>query len=310
MQLPADSAAANLLGLPNLKPENSTSYSVGVVAHPLEDLSVTVDAYSIVIGNRISTSSTITSSGGAINTPLVTSAIALFGVTLDPTATQQGVTAFLNGYATHTSGVDITTNYPTDFGDKGLVNWTLAANYNHTQISRVAPPPAVITASNPNATFFTFGGNFNFAHPLPDWRVGITADWSLDEWGATLRETFYGPNQGYSTPNAGGEFIPQNQASVGLTDLEGRYNVTDQLQLSIGANNLFSIKPNTGTAAPNCAALPADVVIATGGSCKQGPNQTNGEVQTAGNGQVYQPPLGTAFDPNGGYYYARITFNF
>ena len=48
-------------GSPNLKPEISTSYSVGIVAHPLEDLSVTVDAYSIAIGNRITTSATVIS---------------------------------------------------------------------------------------------------------------------------------------------------------------------------------------------------------------------------------------------------------
>ncbi len=80
---------------------------------------MTMDAYSIAIGNRITTSSTVNSTGGAINTPLVTQAIALVGVTLDPTATQQGVTAFLNGHATLTQGIDITVNYPTDFGDIG-----------------------------------------------------------------------------------------------------------------------------------------------------------------------------------------------
>ena len=58
VQLPANSAAANLLGLGNLKPETSISYSVGIVAHPLDDLSATVDAYSIAIGNRIVTSAT------------------------------------------------------------------------------------------------------------------------------------------------------------------------------------------------------------------------------------------------------------
>ncbi len=64
------------------------------------------------------------------------------------------------------------------------------------------------------------------------------------------------------------------------------------------------------TAAPNCAALPANVIITAGGSCKQGPNETNGEVQPVSNNNVYQAPLGTFFDPNGGYYYARVTYNF
>ena len=53
VQLPADSAAAKLLGLQNLKPEISTQYSVGIVTHPLDDLSATVDVYSLTLGNRI-----------------------------------------------------------------------------------------------------------------------------------------------------------------------------------------------------------------------------------------------------------------
>ncbi|HUO01694.1 MAG TPA: TonB-dependent receptor [Rhizomicrobium sp.] len=310
VQLPADSASAQLLGLTNLKPESSTSYSLGIVAHPLEDLSATVDVYSIAIGNRIVNSATVTSAGGAINVPVVATAVSDLGLSLDPTATQQGVTAFLNGISTLTQGVDATVNYPTDFGDKGLVNWTLAGNYNTTHTGRTAAPPSVILASNPSASFFTPYSVFAFDHQTPVIKVGLTADWTLDQYGATVRETFWGPDHGYTSPNAGGEEIPANQAGVGITDLEGRYNITDQLQFAIGANNVFNIKPDVYGAAPNCASLPSNVTIVSGGSCKAGPNQSNGEVQTASNNSVYQAPLGSFFDPNGGYYYARISYNF
>ena len=37
---------------------------------------------------------------------------------------------------------------------------------------------------------------------------------------------------------------PFNQAGVGLTDLELRYNVTEQLQFAFGANNIFNIRPD------------------------------------------------------------------
>ena len=87
---------------------------------------------------------------------------------LDPTATQNGVTAFLNGLSTLTQGVDATVNYPTDFGDRGLVNWTLAGNFNETSIGSIAPVPAVLLAANPNATFFNFGTQFGFTHSLPE----------------------------------------------------------------------------------------------------------------------------------------------
>jgi len=39
-------------------------------------------------------------------------------------------------------------------------------------------------------------------------------------------------------------------------------------------------------------------------------NNLAGEAFPAGNGNVVNSPLGTAFNPNGGYYYGRISFNF
>ena len=310
LQLPADSAGARLLGLPGLQPETSTSYSVGIVAHPLQDLSITVDGYAIAIGNRITSSSTVTSAGGAINTPLVSSAIAQAGVSLDPIATQQGVTAFLNGLSSVTEGVDLTVSYPTDLGDYGSMNWTLAGNTNFTHVHSVAPPPAVLVASNPNAFFFNYFSVFAFEHSTPNIKLGLTADWSLDEWGATVRESYYGPQHSYVSPNAGGEQIPFNQAGVGLTDLEARYSITDQLQFALGANNLFNIHPRYYGAAPPCNALPTGTQFIPGGTCRGGPNTAAGGIQTISNGSVFQNPFGTAWDPNGGYYYGRITFNF
>jgi outer membrane receptor protein involved in Fe transport len=303
VQLPANSAAAGLLGLGNLRPETSISYSAGIVAHPLDDLSVTVDAYSIAIGNRITTSATVSSSGGAINVPLVTSAVLLDGVSLDPTATQQGVTAFLNGLSTLTQGVDFTVSYPTDFGDYGLVDWTLAGNYNTTSVSRVAPTPVQITNSAPGASFFRPDTLFGFVHSAPAEKVGLTANWSLDAIGATLRETYWGPQHGSTTPNNGGQVIPFNQAGVMLTDLEARYNITEQLQFSLGANNLFNIRPDIQPFA-------RDGVLTSSVTALNGNNAASGVAIPGGNGNVNNNYFGAAWNPNGGYYYGRIQYNF
>jgi outer membrane receptor protein involved in Fe transport len=298
VQLPANSAAAELLGLGNLRPETSTSYSAGIVAHPLDDMSVTVDAYSIAIGNRITSSATITSAGGSINVPLVTQAVQMDGVSLDPTATQQGVTAFLNGVSTLTQGIDFTLNYPTDFGDYGLVDWTLAGNANFTSISRVAPTPTQITNSAPGATFFRPDTLFGFTHNSPQEKIGLTANWTLDEFGATFRETYYGPQHGTSTPNNGGQIIPFNQAGVGLTDLEFRYNMTEQLQFALGGNNIFNLHQDIqGFALPPVADA-------------NGNHTPSGLGFPAGNGSVSNNYFGAAWNPNGGYYYGRIQFNF
>ena len=291
VQLPANSAAAKILGLPNLKPEISTSYSLGLVAHPLDDLSLTVDAYSITLGDRIVASGRVFSQGGAINTPLVNDAIRVAGNILDQTSVQNGVTAFLNGLDTLTQGVDVTANYPTDFGDYGLVNWTLAGNYNITSISSVVPPPDVLLASNPGATFFTPITLYNFRHSTPTTKVGLTANWSLDAWGLTVRETYYGPQHNLASPNGGLPYYNTSQSDVGLTDLEARYNITEGLQLAVGSNNIFNIHPGTH---PYVSFTP----------------NSSGQTPLVDNSNIIGDPNATVWDPNGGYYYARVTYNF
>ncbi|HXS07300.1 MAG TPA: TonB-dependent receptor [Rhizomicrobium sp.] len=290
IQLPADSAASKFLGLNNLKPEISTSYSAGIVAHPFEDLSVTVDAYSTTLGNRIVTSSEVDSvnqSAGAITSPLVAPAIALTGRTLDPTVTQVGVTSFLNGLNTLTQGIDFTVNYPTDFGDYGLIDWTLVGNWNFTSISRVAPTPAVFGGSA--VTFFRPIDLFNFVHSAPAEKVALTANWSLDEFGFTFRETYWGPQKNLTTPNGTTPYYDFSQAGVGLTDIEMRYNITEGLQLAVGANNVFNIRPNHDYFVPS-----ADL----------------GTGALADGGIIIDGPVTESFNPNGGLYYGRVTFNF
>ncbi|HEV7383945.1 MAG TPA: TonB-dependent receptor, partial [Phenylobacterium sp.] len=53
VNLPPNSPAAHLVGFQNLKPEKSTNYSVGFVAHPFEGLQITADAYQIEIRDRV-----------------------------------------------------------------------------------------------------------------------------------------------------------------------------------------------------------------------------------------------------------------
>ena len=72
--------------------------------------------------------------------------------------------------------------------------------------------------------------------------------------------------------------------------MEVRYNLTEQFQFAIGANNVFNIRPDGN---------PYDLNAYGPGS--GGP---------ADGGNVIGNPIPGAFDPNGGYYYGRITFNF
>jgi iron complex outermembrane receptor protein len=134
-------------------------------------------------------------------------------------------------------------------------------------------------------------------HSAPAEKVGLTANWSLDEFGITFRETYWGPQHGTSTPNNGGQVITFNQAGVGLTDLELRYNVTEQLQFAFGGNNVFNLHQDvSGFAGPP-----------TGNALG---NTSAGLALPFSNASVSNNFFGASWNPNGGYYYGRINFNF
>ncbi len=281
VQLPPNSAAAALLGVKPLQPESSTSFSLGFVTNPLDKLSITVDAYSIAIGNRIVGTGTLFGSGGAINSPIVTQAIIAHGNVLDPTVTQTGVSIFLNGVSTLTQGADVSANYVTDLDSAGSITWTLAGNYTDTSIGSVLPPPSTLA---PGVALFSQTSLTLLTHANPKEKVGLTALWTLDDWTVNLRETLYGPSSVDYSPN-GGTYYTNKVSTAAITDLELGYHFWDSWLVSFGANNLFDKRPE--------AVLPLNATTLTNG------------------GNIVGAPLSISpYGTNGGFYYTRLTFTF
>jgi len=280
VQLPPNSAAAALLGVKPLQPEASTNYSAGIVAHPLDNMSITVDAYSISLRNRIVGTGTLFGSGGASNSPIVTTAILAHGNALDPTVTQTGVALFVNGISTLTQGIDLSVNYLTDFGDLGSINWTLAGNYNDTSISKMIPTPALLAPQ----TLFSRTATSLLTRASPKEKIGLSALWTLDEWSINLRETLYGPTSVFNSPN-GGQYFLNEVHTTAITDLEIDYHWLQSWTIAFGANNLTDERPDSR------------LLISP--------------TQMADSSNVVGAPLGISpFGINGGFYYTRLTFNF
>jgi iron complex outermembrane receptor protein len=281
VQLPPNSAAAAILGVKPLQPEASTSYSLGLVGHPLQNLTFTVDAYSISLRNRIVGTGTLFGSGGAINSPVVTAAIIAHGNILDPTVTQTGASIFLNGISTLTQGVDLSANYVTDWDSWGSVTWTLAGNYTDISISKIIPTPSTFA---PGVTLFSQTSQTLLTHANPKEKVSLSANWSLEDWSVNLRETLYGPSSVDYSPN-GGIYYTNRVGTRAVTDLEIAYRAFDAWTISLGANNLFDERPE-GIVPLNATTL------------------TNG-------GNVVNAPLSISpYGTNGGFYYTRLSFNF
>ena len=280
VQLPSNSAAAKLVGFPNLKPEKSDSYSIGFVAHPAPRLALTVDAYEIDIHDRIVATGTIYGRGGATNSAAVLAAIAAHGNILDPGVTYVGISVFTNGVNTSTKGVEATASYSSDFGDFGHVDWSLGANYNETKITRIQATTAQISPQplfNANATSL-------LTTATPKEKVVLGALWSLGKWSVNLRDTIYGPSSEQTSPN-GGTYYKLSIPVTSITDLDISYAINSSLKLDVGANNLFDKKPPV-------------VPYISGVGMVDGNN-------------VYNEPM--QFSPygiNGGYYYGKVTYSF
>jgi iron complex outermembrane receptor protein len=270
VNLPVTSLAARLIGATDLKAEKSKNYSIGGVWTPMKNASLTVDAYQIDIDGRIVQSSNIgLSASGVLDTSLAT------------LLRSQGISGvdsgryFLNGVDTQTRGVDIVGSYMQRLPESyGRINWSLGANWNKTKVTNVLDA----------AKQFLYGTQvFNQVNQdyltmtTPKTKVLLTADWSLGKWRAMVRETRYGS---FVTPSTvAGAYSPQGTKY--LTDAEVSYYITDNLKVSIGAQNLFNKYPDRT-------------------------NSKNFNAATFNGAQIYN--ASSPFGLSGGNYYATLNY--
>lgn len=283
VQLPPNAPAAQLIGIDGLKPEKSTNFSVGFVAHPISRFDITLDAYQIKIEDRIVGSGQLFGTGGAINSLAVRNAIIANGNLLDTTVTQTGISIFSNGLDTRTQGIDFVATYASDFGAIGDIDWSLTANYNDTKVTRIAPAPSQLAAG---VALFDKSAISYLETASPKYRLSAGALWKLGKFTVNLHEALFGPSSIYQT-RTGGIYYQTKIDAAFITDLDISYQVLERVRISVGANNLFNKYPDKVNAAARQDYLAA--------------NST---------GYVTQYANFSPFGIDGGYYYGKLTYTF
>ena len=230
---PATSAVAKVLGSKPLEAEKSVNYSLGFVFHrgPFE---VTVDAYRINIDNRIVLSENI--QGSATGTPTqqtINNLLKPFNVT--------AARFFINGVETETQGVDMVARYRLDADEAGVFDLTAAANINTTDVTKIPTTNTLSSLPTP-PTLFGRANVLTFEKGTPKHKVTLAADWTKDQWGASLKTTFYGTVLSPNNDSSGAFDVSTGNKAV--VDLEARYGFTDHVSLAVGANNLFDEYPD------------------------------------------------------------------
>lgn len=293
VQLPPNSPAARLIGVNGLKPEKSTNFSIGLVAHPAPRLTATVDVYQIEVKDRVAGSGSLYGLGGSVNSEAVNAAILANGNVLDDGVTFKGISIFANGLDTRTKGAEIVLTYASDYGSLGGVDWSLTANLNETKVTKVKTSPSELFPQ----TLYDVEAISNLETTAPKYRVTVGALYSVSKFVVNLKESVYGESSnmegnGYydsSAPtSASNQAYYKNSVPVTLiTDLDVTYKLTDAIKLSAGANNLFDVMAHKKN---------SDLLAIY---------RSNND-----NSAVAIYPSFSPFGINGGYYYGKIAYAF
>jgi len=228
---PSTAPVAAALGGKALEPEKSTNFSAGAVIRS-GGFDLTIDAYRIHIRDQLGLSENIQASFS----PQVAALLAPFNVS--------AARFFINGLASTTKGVDVVGHYRWRTAAAGSFDFTVAGNLNDTKVTKV---PTSISTLNPAPTLFARSRILTLEDGTPGTKVTGTVDWSLANFGATGRVTYYGNvTQPGTTPSA--DAFTGRRA---ITDLELRYQPKTGVQLSLGVSNLFDVYPRQYPAALN-----------------------------------------------------------
>jgi iron complex outermembrane receptor protein len=280
---PATSAISRALGAKPLTAEKSRNYSLGTVVRFIH-FDATVDGYRINIRDRIVLSENL---GAGATQADVRALLAPFNV--------GAARFFINGVDTRTTGVDLVMHYMLPTSVSGQFDFTLAANKNKTEVTRV-PSTGVLAALNPAPPLFDRLNRLTLEEGTPDSKVVATLDWKLPvrsgSTGVSLRATRYGEVTEPGLPASAAEdptlrdLVLDPTWLIDLTLNAAFFH--DKFAVAAGADNLFDQYPNR---TPIARANPA------GGTVNLDP--TNALAFSR-----YSP-----FGFSGRFLYARATYN-
>ncbi len=233
------SELARAFGIPDLEEETSLNFSAGVVSRPLDNLSLTLDAYRITIDDRIVLTSRFSDTDPVEVIRTRVRAI-LDTVGGDISAAQ----FFTNAVDTSTRGLDIVADYTTGVAD-GTLGLTLSGNFTRTEVDRINVPAGVVAnfmASVDTARTIVFNREEEnrLEDVVPRVRTGLAARYGTGPMTSMLRATYYG----------GVNYRPLNPAldeTFGgkvIFDLDLGYQLGQGLKVSVGAVNLLNTMPD------------------------------------------------------------------
>ncbi|XOV78665.1 MAG: TonB-dependent receptor plug domain-containing protein [Aestuariibacter sp.] len=229
--LPPTDPIAQLKGASALQPEESTSFSFGVVGEFDNGLFITADYFNIELEDRISTTSGIVLTDADI--------AALLAAGVSDASSFSEVSFFTNDFTTTTQGIDLVANYSMEmFG--GDTKFSLAYNWTDTEVDSVR----TVLVDGVETTNVSANRIRMIEDNLPDTRYSITANHTNGDWTFLARLNYYGEifedhlDSGLPIEEVGDEFT---------VDLQAGYHFTESIKVTVGAKNAFDEYPDRNT---------------------------------------------------------------
>ncbi|UTX48654.1 TonB-dependent siderophore receptor [Chryseobacterium sp. MA9] len=309
-----DSDAARYLGIPQLKQEESTSYSAGFTAKiPQANLTFTVDGYYIKIKNRVVLTDQFSRPSG---TYPVGSDLGNLQAAFDK-ANANAATFFANAIDTQTKGIEGVISHKAKFSERFSLNSDLAITVSKTnRVGDIHGSDVLIKAGQVNR-YYSESSRVYLEEAIPRFKASLNNALEIDKFSLLLRNVYFGKVTDPNTMDANGDGIVSGEIINGqavatehpvwggkvITDLSVGYKFTKNLKLTIGANNLFDIYPdkNYGPAVVKTPSLDASGKLVY---------VTTSTIDLSNQNQFVYSRNVSQFGMNGRFLFARVNLNF
>lgn len=224
-----DSRPAQLLGIPQLKQEESVNISAGITGRiPSANLSITVDGFLVDINDRVVLTGNFQ---GGTATPQLQEISRLLRL-----ANANRAAFFANAIDSRTTGLDVVVTHNAKLGN-GRLNTSVAATFSQTTLENVNTGGVLAGLED---VYFDETSKIFLERAVPRVKANLTFDYSINKLSIFLRNVYFGPVDEATNVIDN----QQNFAGKVVTDLSLGYKLNDRLNFTIGANNLLDIYPD------------------------------------------------------------------
>lgn len=250
--LPVSDPIARSLGAEDLREERAFNLSAGITAEPVSGLTLSLDAFRIQVDDRIT-----------LSDRFFGPALEAFVQAQPGGAGLQSVRFFTNAVDTETKGVDAVANWRIPFS-AGQLTLAAAWSYAETKITGRRATPAALLALDPTFALIGVEEVNTLEEAAPLWKALLSVEWSADRYRLLGRLNGYGST--VRVFNFGGGFEPRQEYGAETSlDLEGAFDVTENLTWTAGVSNLLDNYPDRSDAAINYFGnLPYDILSPVG----------------------------------------------